>query len=197
MAFLCNFHPKLSVMQNSHLTSSQKLFAYYKKLGEEAMEQVSEEKLFFQPTEESNSIAIIVQHLAGNMLSRWTDFLKTDGEKEWRNRDAEFETVIKTKEELIDFWNKGWQCLFDAINPLTTEDLNRIIYIRNEGHTVMEAINRQLAHYPYHVGQMVFLAKMLADNEWKSLSIPKNNSQAYNQEKFSAEKTDSFFTNKI
>ena len=184
-------------MQNGYLISTRKLFTYYKKLGDDAMAQITEEKLFFQPNEDSNSIAIIVQHLAGNMLSRWTDFLTSDGEKEWRNRDAEFETVIKTKEELISFWNKGWQCLFDALEPLTENDLVTVIYIRNEGHTVMEAINRQLAHYPYHVGQLVFLAKMLADKEWKSLSIPKNKSQQYNQEKFSKEKTASFFTDKI
>ena len=170
-------------MQNGYLISTRKLFAYYKKLGDDAMAQITEEKLFFQPNEDSNSIAIIVQHLAGDMLSRWTDFLTTDGEKEWRNRDAEVEAVIKTKKELIAFWNKGWQCLFDALEPLTENDLDTVIYIRNEGHTVMEAINRQLAHYPYHVGQLVFLAKMLADNEWKSLSIPKNKSQEYNQEK--------------
>ena len=185
------------LMQNGYLISTRKLFTYYKKLGDDAMAQITEEKLFFQPNEDSNSIAIIVQHLAGNMLSRWTDFLTSDGEKEWRNRDAEFETVIKTKEELISFWNKGWQCLFDALEPLTENDLVTVIYIRNEGHTVMEAINRQLAHYPYHVGQLVFLAKMLADKEWKSLSIPKNKSQQYNQEKFSKEKTASFFTDKI
>lgn len=182
---------------NSYLTSAKKLFGYYKKIGDDAMAQVADEKLFFQPNEDSNSIAIIVQHLAGNMLSRWTDFLTTDGEKDWRNRDAEFETVITTKEELIAFWNKGWQCLLDALEPLTEHDLEKIIYIRNEGHTVLEAINRQLAHYPYHVGQMVFMAKMLANNKWQSLSIPKNKSQEYNQDKFSKEKGDSFFTDKI
>ena len=184
-------------MQNSYLSSAKKLFGYYKKLGEDAMMQVNDEQLFFQPNEDSNSIAIIVQHLAGNMLSRWTDFLTTDGEKDWRNRDAEFETTINNKEELIIFWNRGWQCLFDALEPLTEKDLDKIIYIRNEGHTVMEAINRQLAHYAYHVGQIIFLAKMLRDNEWKSLSIPKNKSQDYNQEKFSKEKGNSFFTDKI
>ncbi|MCC6583646.1 MAG: DUF1572 family protein, partial [Chitinophagales bacterium] len=132
-------------MQNGYLISTRKLFAYYKKLGDDAMAQITEEKLFFQQNEDSNSIAIIMQHLAGNMLSRWTDFLTSDGEKEWRNRDAEFEPVITTKEELIAFWNKGWQCLFDALEPLAENDLNTLIYIRNEGHTVMEAINRQLA----------------------------------------------------
>lgn len=181
----------------TYLPSTKKLFAYYKKLGDDAMAQVANEKLFFQPNEDSNSIAIIVQHLAGNMLSRWTDFLTTDGEKEWRNRDAEFEFNIKTKDELIVFWNKGWQCLFDAIESLNENDLDKIIYIRNEGHTVLEAINRQLSHYPYHVGQLIFLAKMLSTNEWKSLSIPKNKSQAYNDGKFSKEKGNSFFTDNV
>jgi len=137
---------------------------------------------------------VIVQHLAGNMLSRWTDFLTTDGEKEWRNRDNEFNEVITTKEDLIQYWNKGWNCFFDAINPLTDNDLSTIIYIRNEGHTVMEAINRQLAHYPYHIGQIVFYAKMLKKTEWNSLSIPKNKSNSYNAEKFSKEKSIKNFT---
>ncbi|HRH58422.1 MAG TPA: DUF1572 domain-containing protein [Chitinophagales bacterium] len=181
----------------AYLISVKKLFAYYKKLGDDAMAQVADEKLFFQTNEDSNSIAIIVQHLAGNMLSRWTDFLTTDGEKEWRNRDAEFEVTINTREELISFWNRGWKCLLDALEPLTESDLDKIVYIRNEGHTVLEAINRQLAHYPYHVGQIVFLAKMLNDNEWKSLSIPKNKSKEYNQQKFSQEKNNSFFTDNV
>ncbi|MFN8282485.1 MAG: DUF1572 domain-containing protein [Chitinophagales bacterium] len=181
-------------MGKSYLESAKKLFAYYKKLGDDAMEQVADSTLFFQPNEDSNSIAIIVQHLAGNMLSRWTDFLTTDGEKEWRNRDSEFEVIISNRQDLLTFWNTGWQCLFDAMNSLTTDDLDKTVYIRNEGHTVVEAINRQLAHYPYHVGQLIFLAKMLSTNEWKNLSIPKNKSQDYNKEKFSKEKRDSFFT---
>jgi hypothetical protein len=152
---------------------------------------------FFQVNEDANSIAIIVQHLAGNMLSRWTDFLTTDGEKEWRNRDAEFETNITNKQDLLAYWNSGWQCLFNSLEPLTSSDLDKIIYIRNEGHTVLEAINRQLAHYPYHVGQLVFLAKLLAADKWKSLSIPKNKSQEYNQEKFSKERSDIFFTDNM
>jgi hypothetical protein len=181
----------------TYLPSTKKLFTYYKKLGDDAMAQVADEKLFFQPNEDSNSIAIVVQHIAGNMLSRWTDFLTTDGEKDWRNRDAEFEVHITNRQALQDYWNKGWQCLFDAIESLNETDLDKIIYIRNEGHTVLEAINRQLAHYPYHVGQIIFLAKMLSNNEWKSLSIPKNKSQEYNDGKFSKEKGDSFFTDKI
>ncbi len=184
-------------MEKKYLESTKKLFTYYKKLGDDAIAQVADEKLFFQPTEDSNSIAIIVQHMAGNMLSRWTDFLTTDGEKDWRNRDAEFETNITNRQEMLEYWNKGWNCLFDAINSLTETDLEKTIYIRNEGHTVVEAINRQLAHYPYHVGQIIFLAKMLSTNEWKSLSIPKNKSQDYNQDKFSKEKGDAFFTDKV
>ena len=184
-------------MEKTYLESTKKLFTYYKKLGDDAMAQVADEKLFFQPTEDSNSIAIIVQHMAGNMLSRWTDFLTTDGEKDWRNRDAEFETNITNRQALFEYWNKGWRCLFDAMNSLTETDLDKTIYIRNEGHTVVEAINRQLAHYPYHVGQIIFLAKMLSTNEWKSLSIPKNKSQDYNQVKFSKEKGDTFFTDKV
>ena len=182
---------------NNYLDSTKKLFAYYKKLGDDAMAQIDDEKLFFQVNEDANSIAIIVQHLAGNMLSRWTDFLTTDGEKEWRNRDAEFEKNITNKQDLLAYWNSGWQCLFTALEPLTSGDLDKIIYIRNEGHTVLEAINRQLAHYPYHVGQLVFLAKLLAADKWKSLSIPKNKSQEYNQEKFSKEKDNSFFTDNV
>jgi len=184
-------------MQPAYLNSALKLFAYYKKLGDDAMAQIDDEKLFFQVNEDANSIAIIVQHLAGNMLSRWTDFLTTDGEKEWRNRDAEFETNITNKQDLLAYWNSGWQCLFTALEPLTSSDLDKIIYIRNEGHTVLEAINRQLAHYPYHVGQLVFLAKLLAADKWKSLSIPKNKSQEYNQGKFSKEKDNSFFTDNV
>lgn len=184
-------------MEKTYLESTKKLFTYYKKLGDDAMAQVADEKLFFQPNEDSNSIAIIVQHMAGNMLSRWTDFLTSDGEKDWRNRDAEFETNITNRQALFEYWNKGWRCLFDAMNSLTETDLDKTIYIRNEGHTVVEAINRQLTHYPYHVGQIIFLAKMLSTNEWKSLSIPKNKSQDYNHVKFSKEKGDAFFTDKV
>jgi len=173
-------------MDLDYLKSSIRLFAYYKGLGEKAMAQMPEEKLFWQYNPESNSIAMIVQHISGNMLSRWTDFLTTDGEKDWRNRDREFENDIKTRDELNLAWNKGWQCLFDALNPLTAADLPKIVYIRSEAHTVMEAINRQLAHYPYHIGQMIFIAKMVADSDWKSLSIPRGKSVDFNDEKFSA-----------
>lgn len=176
------------------LESVKRLFLYYKTLAEKAIDQVEEEQLFFTANEDTNSIAIIVQHLAGNMLSRWTDFLTTDGEKEWRNRDGEFEENYNTKAELMAFWSKGWNCLFSAVNSLEPNQLSEIIYIRKEGHTVMDAINRQLAHYPYHVGQIVFYAKMLKKTEWDSLSIPKNKSNDYNADKFSKEKSIRNFT---
>ncbi|GGC95678.1 hypothetical protein GCM10011508_23600 [Flavobacterium lutivivi] len=179
---------------NNYLESVKKQFLYYKTLGEKAMEQLEPEQLFISTNDDTNSIAVIVKHISGNMLSRWTDFLTSDGEKEWRNRDDEFESTIETKEELLQLWNKGWDCLFNAINPLTDEQLTTIIYIRNEGHTVMEAINRQLAHYPYHIGQIVFYAKMLKNTNWNSLSIPKNKSNSYNADKFSKEKSIKNFT---
>ena len=181
-------------MTSNYITSVTKQFEYYKLLGEKTFDQVEEEKLFYKYNGESNSIAIIVQHLWGNMLSRWTDFFTTDGEKEWRQRDAEFEEDIKTKVELIKKWNEGWECMFKVLNNLKEEDLGKIIYIRNQGHTVIDAINRQLAHYPYHIGQIVFLGKMLSDSNWQSLSIPKNQSGQYNKEKFSQPKGKKHFT---
>ena len=180
---------------NKHyLESVKKQFVYYKTLGEKAMEQLQPEQLFVAVNEDTNSIATIVKHLSGNMLSRWTDFLTTDGEKEWRNRDGEFENDLQSKEEVFALWNKGWKCFLDALDALQPEQLSTIIYIRNEGHTVVEAINRQLAHYPYHIGQIVFCAKQLKNNEWESLSIPKNKSNSYNATKFAQEKSIRNFT---
>ncbi|MCW3126127.1 MAG: hypothetical protein JWO03_1785 [Bacteroidetes bacterium] len=179
---------------SDYLTSTRKLFEYYKELGEKTFNQIPDEGLFWQYNEQSNSIAIVVSHLSGNMLSRWTDFLTTDGEKEWRNRDAEFEPVLKTKEEVIDAWQRGWVCLFAALDSLTTDDLGKTIYIRNMGQTVTDAINRQLAHYPYHIGQIVFIGKMINGENWKSLSIPKGNSKSYNAEKFAQPKHNEHFT---
>ncbi len=182
-------------MINKHyLESVKKQFLYYKTLGEKAIDQLEPQQLFIALNEDTNSIAVIVKHLSGNMISRWTDFLTTDGEKEWRNRDAEFEETITNKEELMALWNKGWSCFFDTLTSLTQEQLETIIYIRNEGHTVIEAINRQLAHYPYHIGQIVFYAKMLKKTEWNSLSIPKNKSNSYNADKFSKERSITNFT---
>jgi len=179
---------------NLYLESVRKQFLYYKTLGEKAIAQLEPEQLFVAVNDDTNSIATIVKHLAGNMQSRWTDFLTSDGEKEGRNRDGEFEATITSKEELMQIWNSGWHCFFKAINALSDDQLTTIVYIRNEGHTVMEAINRQLAHYPYHIGQMVFYAKMLKQSEWTSLSIPRNASNTYNAAKFSKDKSIKNFT---
>ncbi|AQX13923.1 hypothetical protein BAX94_04795 [Elizabethkingia meningoseptica] len=178
----------------NYLLSVKKQFAYYKALAEKTFDQLTEEQLFWQYNAESNSIAIIVKHLAGNMISRWTDIFTSDGEKEWRNRDGEFENDFNTKEELIEYWNKGWDVFLTTLESLTSDDLEKIIYIRNQGHTVMEALNRQLAHYPYHVGQIVYIGKMVCDENWKSLSIPRNSSGSYNQDMFSKPKHREHFT---
>jgi hypothetical protein len=159
-------------MNASYLRSVDHQFRYYQSLGEKAMVQVPDEKLFWHPNAESNSIAMIVKHMAGNMLSRWTDIFHTDGEKSWRNRDAEFVNDVETRVDLMQIWEKGWSCLFDTLGGLKETDLGRIIYIRGEAHTVTEAINRQLAHYPYHVGQIVYIGKMITE-QWTSLSIPR------------------------
>ncbi|WP_029269212.1 DUF1572 family protein [Flavobacterium sp. KJJ] len=180
--------------KESYLESVKKQFLYYKMLGEKSIDQLDPQQLFVSINEDTNSIATIIKHISGNMLSRWTDFLTSDGEKEWRNRDAEFENDLQSKEEVLDIWNKGWKVFLDTLNSLKPEQLSDIIYIRNEGHTVIEAINRQLAHYPYHVGQIVFYAKQLKNTSWESLSIPKNKSGNYNAEKFAKEKEIKNFT---
>lgn len=182
---------------NVHLLTTNKLFIYYKLLGEKAMDQLTEKQLFQSIQSESNSIATIVNHLSGNMLSRWTNFLTTDGEKEWRNREKEFENPEGHKNELLIIWNKGWNCLFETLDVLTDSDLEKIIYIRNQGHTVQEAINRQLGHYAYHIGQIVYVAKMLANENWKSLSIPKGESNKYNDKKFSLQQSKQHFTDEF
>ena len=166
----------------------------YKQLGEKALAQIDDNELTWHANEESNSIVTIVKHMWGNMLSRWTDFLTTDGEKPWRQRDAEFEQEVLSREALMKKWNDGWQCVFNALNSITDDDLERIIYIRNEGHTILEAINRQIAHYSYHVGQIVYISKLRSEDEWKSLSIPRNKSDEYNAGKFSQEKQKRNFT---
>ncbi len=157
-----------------------KRFKYYKSLGDKSFEQLSDEQIFWQYNEESNSIAVIMKHIAGNMLSRWTNFLTEDGEKPWRNRDDEFVNTFKTKQEVIEYWEKGWECLFNALEQVQDENLYSTIYIRGEAHTVLDAIVRQVAHYPYHIGQIVSIAKMLKNEEWKTLSIARNKSQEFN-----------------
>jgi len=182
-------------MEN-YLESVNKQFKYYEGLGRLTMEQLDEKSLFYEPGDHTNSIAIIVKHLHGNMLSRWTDFLNSDGEKKWRKRDEEFEDTLTNRKEVYHLWNEGWKCLFTAIENLRADQLNKIIYIRNEGHTVMEAINRQLCHYIYHVGQIVFLGKLVKGANWVSLSIPKSKSKDFNKQKFAKEKLRKHFTDK-
>jgi Protein of unknown function (DUF1572). len=183
--------------EENFLESAGKLFRYYKKLGEGAIAQLSDEEVLRQPNEASNSIALIIHHLSGNMLSRWTDFLTSDGEKTWRNREAEFEEAYPDKKSMMEAWEKGWACLLGAIDGLKPDDLSKIIYIRNEGQTVLEAIQRQLAHYSSHVGQILYQAKILKGSDFKSLSIPKGDSQKFNQEKFGQEKERRHFTDKL
>ena len=175
-------------MTTNYLESARKQFEYYKTLGERSIAQLSDEALFWQYNPESNSIGIIVKHLWGNMLSRWTDFLTADGEKEWRQREAEFDADIKDRQELMEKWNAGWACLFTALDSLNEDNFGTTIYIRNMGHTVVEAINRQMAHYAYHVGQMAYIARMIKGADWQSLSIPRGESAAYNQAKFAKPK---------
>jgi hypothetical protein len=171
------------MFEQNYLMSAVKQFTQYKNLGEKAINQVPDEKIYWQYNPESNSMATIVKHLAGNMLSRFTDFLTSDGEKSWRDRDGEFENEVMTRDEIMGLWEKGWHCLFNALKNLSAGDLSRKILIRNEEHTVMEAINRQLTHYAYHVGQIVFIGKMVSDSNWKSLSIPKGASKEFNSKK--------------
>ena len=165
----------------SYLKDSIDLLHYYKKLSDRAMAQCPDTGLFESLDAESNSIAIVVKHMAGNMRSRWTDFLTTDGEKPNRDRDTEFEAPPKTRAELLEVWERGWKHVFDALGPLGDADLIRTITIRTEPHSVMQAINRQVAHYSYHVGQIVYLARHFAGEKWQSLTVPKNKSAEFNR----------------
>jgi hypothetical protein len=179
---------------DQYLTSVKKQFEYYKALAEKAIDQLEPEQLFITQDEDTNSIAAIIKHMSGNMLSRWTDFLTTDGEKPNRNRDAEFEISVQDKVNILQKWNEGWDRFFETFSQLKPEQLNDIVYIRNEGHTVLEAISRHLAHSAYHIGQIVFYAKQLKTGTWKSLSIPKNKSADYNKDKFDNEKIMKHYT---
>ncbi|GAB3552124.1 DinB family protein [Spirosoma fluminis] len=180
-------------MSTDYLKSVISQFEYYKWLGEKTLDQLPDDAFFWQYNEQSNSVAILIKHLWGNMLSRWTDFLTTDGEKEWRDRDEEFTPDSQSKDELRQKWDEGWRVLLETLQSLREEDLTKTIYIRNQGHTVVEAINRQLAHYSYHIGQLVFLGKMLAKN-WTSLSIPRGESSQFNADKFALPKHREHFT---
>lgn len=183
-------------MNSNYLQSIKRQFTYYKELGDKTFIQLNDKDIVWQFNDASNSIGIIVKHIVGNQLSRWTNFRTEDGEKEWRNRDTEFEGDYNTKQEMLNAWEKGWKCLFDALDDLSEDDLEEIVYIRNQGHTVIEAINRQLCHYSYHIGQLVYLAKVVLNEDWKSLSIPKNKSTDFNSEKFTQKKQRRHFTDK-
>jgi hypothetical protein len=174
--------PMAHQFTTSYLKDSIDLFRYYKKLGERAMEQCPEEGLFATLDAESNSIAIIVKHMTGNMRSRWVNFLTNDGEKPDRNRDSEFETPPRTRVEIMKLWEDGWNHVFSALEPLTEADLTKTVTIRTEPHSVMQAINRQMAHYAHHIGQILFAAKHFATaktGKWESLSVPRGKSQAF------------------
>lgn len=159
-----------------------KRFEYYKSLGDKTFGQLTDEQMFWQYNDESNSIAVIVKHIAGNMLSRWTNFLTEDGEKSWRNRDGEFINTFTTKDEVLGFWEKGWECFFDALEKINDDNMYSTTYIRGEAHPVIDAVLRQLAHYPYHIGQIVYIAKMIKNEDWNTLSIARNRSQEFNTE---------------
>ena len=171
MSFVSEFLPEII-----------KRFKTYKALGDKTFEQLDDQDFFMQPSSESNSIAVIIQHMYGNAMSRWTNFLTEDGEKEWRKRDAEFEAMDITKQDLISFWNTGWNTMLQTLEALTEGDLDKTIYIRGEPHKVFDAILRQFAHYSYHVGQIVYLGRLYKGGEWKSLSIPKGQSIHFNQQ---------------
>ncbi len=166
-------------VETEYLNVIRKRFGSIKKLGDQAISQLSEKDIHWKPSEESNSIAIIVKHLSGNMVSRWTDFLTSDGEKSYRNRDEEFQDTIQSKQELAVIWEEGWDVLFGTLTDLVERDLLNEIQIRSEKHTVIDAVERQLAHYAYHIGQIVYIGKQLKDADWESLSIPKGKSTEY------------------
>jgi hypothetical protein len=169
------------VFTTSYTEDTQALFRQYKKIAGAAIAQVSDADLYCVLDPESNSIAIVMKHVAGNMLSRWTDFLTSDGEKPTRNRDSEFEDPPATRPALLAMWERGWACLFDALSALTDADMARTITIRGEAHSAMQAINRQVAHYSYHCGQIVVLAKHFQSSNWKCLSVPRRQSAEFNR----------------
>ncbi|SDQ93101.1 DUF1572 family protein [Flagellimonas zhangzhouensis] len=168
----------------NYLSNVKFEFHRYKTMGDATFDQLSEEDMHWKYAETDNSIAVIVKHLAGNMLSRWTQFLTEDGEKSWRNRESEFVDSLTSKEEILAYWEKGWNCLFTALDGINTSNFDSKIKIRGEAHTIVEAINRQLAHYPNHVGQIAYIGKMIKGNDWISLSIPKGGSDAFNKSMF-------------
>jgi uncharacterized protein DUF1572 len=179
--FIFGVYMSTESLPQHYLADAIQTFRDYKILAERALAQISDEDFFKTLDDESNSIAVNMKHMAGNMLSRWTDFLTSDGEKPERDRDIEFVMLSgTTRHEMIAYWERGWRCVFDAVEPLTTDDLMRTVTIRGQDHTVIQAINRQLAHYAYHVGQIVFMAKHFKSSEWQTLSVPRNKSDEFN-----------------
>jgi uncharacterized damage-inducible protein DinB len=171
----------MSTIGTEFIITATRRMKYYKDLGDKTFEQLSDDDFHYRPNEESNSIAIIIRHMVGNMLSRWTNFLTEDGEKEWRERDDEFALHTHSKKELLEAWDEGWNCFLGAIESLNDDNLLQMVHIRQEPLTVIDAINRQLAHYPYHIGQIIYIAKILKDSKWKNLSILRGDSRKYNQ----------------
>jgi hypothetical protein len=176
------------MIEQLFLDSAIKRISYYKELGDKTLTQLTAGQLHYQPEGEPNSIYLIIKHMHGNMLSRWTDFLTSDGEKPWRNRDTEFEDDQPSREQVLQRWEEGWACMLNALSALQPEDVSRTVKIRNEPLIVLDAINRQLAHIPYHVGQIVYIGKMLKGDHWESLSIPKGQSTDFNNKMFGDKK---------
>jgi len=164
-----------------YLATATRRLKYYKDLGDRTFAQLDKSDFYYKPSSESNSIAVIIQHLSGNMLSRWTNFLTEDGEKDSRDRDEEFETHDYSKDELLKLWSEGWDCFLGALDSLKPDDLLKTINIRNESMTAIDAISRQLAHYPYHIGQILYIGRIVKNDVWKNLSIPRGSSKLYNQ----------------
>lgn len=185
------------MIESNYISSTQKQLAYYKMLAEKALAQIPDQGIYWQPNSNSNSIGVLFQHIEGNMLSRFTDFFASDGEKSWRNRDTEFEPQFYTRAQLLQKWESAWTVFLDILQEKNAKKLQDIVYIRNEGHTVLEAINRQLPHYAYHIGQIIYISKLILNEDWKSLSIPKGASNAYNVEKFQSEKKISHYVDEI
>ncbi len=173
--------------QENYLANVKFEFHRYKALGDKTFAQLSEKEIHWKYNEGDNSITLIVKHMVGNMLSRWTHFLIEDGEKSWRDREMEFEDPYPSKKEMLLAWEKGWQCLFAALDSINPSNFGNKITIRGQEHTIVEAINRQLAHYASHIGQIVFLGKMIKGKDWNSLSIPKGGSKAFNQKMFGSQ----------
>lgn len=183
--------------QSTALNGSVRLFKYYKMMTEKTVNQLTKEELHQIPSAELNSVAVLMKHISGNMTSRWTNFRTEDGEKSWRNRDEEFNDDIEYRKELIEHWEKGWVVLFDSLNSIENDEINDIVYIRNEGHTILEAVERHLAHVAYHTGQIVMLGKWMRGENWEILTIPKGKTEEFNQEKFSQSKTCGFYKGRL